>query len=25
MVDSAIRSLIIGGVGRKDIRYDKFS
>jgi toluene monooxygenase electron transfer component len=25
MVDSAIRSLIVGGVGRKDIRYDKFS
>jgi toluene monooxygenase electron transfer component len=25
MVDSAIRSLIVGGVMRKDIRYDKFS
>lgn len=25
MVDAAIRSLIVGGVGRKDIRYDKFS
>jgi toluene monooxygenase electron transfer component len=25
MVDGAIRSLIVGGVGRKDIRYDKFS
>ena len=25
MVDSTIRSLIVGGVGRKDIRYDKFS
>jgi toluene monooxygenase electron transfer component len=25
MVDSAIRSLIVGGVLRKDIRYDKFS
>jgi toluene monooxygenase electron transfer component len=25
MVDSAIRSLMVGGVGRKDIRYDKFS
>jgi NAD(P)H-flavin reductase/ferredoxin len=25
MVDSAIRALIVGGVMRKDIRYDKFS
>jgi toluene monooxygenase electron transfer component len=25
MVDGAIRSLIVGGVGRKDIRYDKYS
>jgi toluene monooxygenase electron transfer component len=25
MVDSAIRSLIVGGLHRKDVRYDKFS
>jgi NAD(P)H-flavin reductase len=25
MVDSAIRALIVSGVMRKDIRYDKFS